>query len=120
MLFDKQVKLGRKAQVPVSIAVNTFGFHLISLDTNVSSSTRYDIYRKILRRKMLKHLNIKTFTLPPPLQSLITSLSYGSVDWDASDEKHCILLSRSDKTLHIEIRTRMVREKPVLHVILKV
>ncbi|CAI8012072.1 Krev interaction trapped protein 1 [Geodia barretti] len=68
-----QVKIHRKAHVPVNIAVNTSGFHLISLETN----------------------------------SVITSLSYDSVDWDASAEKHCVQLSRSDKTLHVQIKTRM-------------
>ncbi|CAI8012070.1 hypothetical protein GBAR_LOCUS7754, partial [Geodia barretti] len=47
-----------------------------------------------------------SFSLYVP-QSVITSLSYDSVDWDASAEKHCVQLSRSDKTLHVQIKTRM-------------
>ena len=37
--FCIQVKLGRKTHTPVSIAVNTLGFHLISKETNVGTWT---------------------------------------------------------------------------------
>jgi Krev interaction trapped protein 1 len=71
--LPKQVKLGRKAHVPVSVAINTLGFHLISMETN----------------------------------SLVISLSYGAVKWDISINKHRLLLSNTDNSLHIEIHTKM-------------
>ena len=95
-----QVKLSRKAHIPINIAVNTFGFHLVSMETNVRNFVRFLVYTTV------------TFS-PHFVQVTIASLGFESVHWDSSAEKHQVLLLTTDKSLHAEIKTRMVRDKPV-------
>ena len=99
----------------MSVGVNTQGFHLISRENNVSFRAR-ESERLSLPLSITPSLppslppSLSPLSLPPLSlsQSLLLSLGYDSVEWDASADKSVVLLKKSDRSLHVQIQTKMV------------